>query len=193
MPRYQKGFSLIEVMIVLVIAGIALALAVPSFTGSIDRSKRFGTVEDIYSAVRSARAEAANGFTETVICASADGSTCRDENIWEDGWIVFRDDGSGGGTARNMARDPNEPLAALSGPAPSGITVRTVNFTNSGAVAFNASGQASDRGTFTVCGSLGAANSSAVVLNRSGQPRLAVDSGGDGTVDNDAGANITCP
>ena len=49
MKRREKGFSLIELMIVLVIIGIIAAIGIPNFLDALDRSKQRATVGEIRS------------------------------------------------------------------------------------------------------------------------------------------------
>jgi len=49
MKRREKGFSLIELMIVLVIIGIIVAIGIPNFLDALDRSKQRATVGEIRS------------------------------------------------------------------------------------------------------------------------------------------------
>lgn len=56
-PTYQ-GFTLIEVMIVVVIAGVLLTLAVPSFRETMDRNRLKAAVENLNGDLQFARSEA---------------------------------------------------------------------------------------------------------------------------------------
>lgn len=192
----QRGFTLIELMIVIVMVAILATIAAPSFQDSISRNKRQSSLEETFNMLRKARGEAAAKSTNSAACASEDSSTCSGDNTWESGYIVFLDNGLDGGTAGDGVRDPNEPLMKVGEAAPPGITIRGVNFPNDGVVAFNPQGTTGDRGTFQICDSRGGAGrASAVILNRSGQPRIATDEDGDGPVNTDAGPgnNVGCP
>jgi type IV fimbrial biogenesis protein FimT len=76
----QRGFTLIEVLIVIALIGILLALAAPSF-GTFTASQRVKTASfDLYAALSFARSEAIKRrVTVTVAAAGGD---------WKDGWTV---------------------------------------------------------------------------------------------------------
>lgn len=71
----NNGFTLIELMIAIAVAGILLAVALPSFTGLIER-KRIGAVaEVVVSQLQYARSEAIKSSRDITVEFLADGST----------------------------------------------------------------------------------------------------------------------
>ncbi len=80
-----RGWTLLEVMVVLAITGITLSLAVPSFQGMIARNRLTTNVNDFLVAVNMARSEAGKiGATVSVqATAGADGA-----NEFGPGWCV---------------------------------------------------------------------------------------------------------
>lgn len=191
----EGGFSLIELMIVVVMITILVAVSGPSFVESLARNKRQSALSDTLSMLTLARSEAAIRATRIVACASEDQSSCTDTGEWENGYLLFVDNGEGGGTASNFERDGTEEIVFIGEPMPLGITLRSASFADASVIAFSPQGTALERGTFQICDKYGVSEANAIILNRSGQPRLAIDENNDGVVNSDAGAatNVGCP
>lgn len=92
--RTQSGFTLYELMIVLLIVGIVLSYGIPNMTQFRQNSRMTSTANDLHSSFHLARSEAARAKTNITVCASAnsmaDSPACGGE--FEAGWIVFEDD-----------------------------------------------------------------------------------------------------
>src|SRR6185503_740669 len=88
----QRGFSIIELVIVATIVGVLAAMAMPTL-GSLVRDQRIKTaVSDINASIIYARSEAIKRNTTVAICAkNADGSGCGNTTNWGVGWIGFGD------------------------------------------------------------------------------------------------------
>jgi type IV fimbrial biogenesis protein FimT len=85
----SKGFTLIELMIVLVIFGIVLVLAVPGFSSIFLSARLSNYATELVSTVYLARGEAIKRNAPVTLCASEDGVACSDTNDWGQGWIVL--------------------------------------------------------------------------------------------------------
>ncbi len=88
----NAGFSLIELMVTIAILAILLAIAFPSFEGSMRSNRLATTTNELLASVSLARSEAIKNTHGAGICASADGLTC--SNDWNLGWLVWADGGN---------------------------------------------------------------------------------------------------
>ncbi len=193
----QRGVTLIELMIVVSIAALLLMISAPSFNESIRRNRIQSQLGDMASTVSYARSEAVVRGVPVSICASNNGANCAGGS-WEDGWIVFADDGNGA-TAGNGILDGLEQVLRIHGAAPARVVMSARNFPSATSITFISSGRMSvdTGGTFLVCDERGVNDAQALVVNVSGQPRLVIrdiSGGHPGTIRDDRGNVITaCP
>lgn len=102
---HQKGFTLIELMVVVAIIGILVTLAIPSFVGLIAKASVSKAVNNFISDTRYARGEAMRRGKSVSICRSNDPTAnppvCgAGQGLavlgWASGWVVFSDENSNG-------------------------------------------------------------------------------------------------
>jgi len=86
-----SGFSLIELMATLMVAGILLAVGVPSFNQFMANSRMAAATNDLVSALYAARTEAIKRNQAVTLCPSTDGATCAAAGDLKAGWIAFVD------------------------------------------------------------------------------------------------------
>lgn len=109
-PCRQRGFTLLELAIVVVIAAILLTLAVPSFNALIQGSRIDGDASALVSDLMLARSEAIKRRGQVALCASTGGATC-DTNDWSLGWLVYMDADSDGTLTSATIDCPPTPTA----------------------------------------------------------------------------------
>jgi len=85
----NRGFTLLELMILIAVLAILLSVAVPSFLSAIQNSRMTAQANDLITAFQLARSEALKRKRPISVCSSSDGATCGGD--WEDGWIVVLD------------------------------------------------------------------------------------------------------
>lgn len=93
--QYSSGFTMIELAIVMVIVGILMAIAVPSFRYVTTANRITAEVNGLLGDMQFARAEAIKEGRPVVVCASANSTaaapTCSNANTWHTGWIICSD------------------------------------------------------------------------------------------------------
>ena len=92
--RRCKGYTLVELIIVVSVIGVIASYAVPGFRGMIDLAQYNGAAETLAESLSIARNEAVFNGKKVMVCATddptADGAVCSvDQSNWDNGWIVF--------------------------------------------------------------------------------------------------------
>jgi type IV fimbrial biogenesis protein FimT len=87
--RQGRGFTAIELLIVLTIAGILLAIAVPNFADFLQRYRTTTAANEILRTLSMARSRALATGERVAIAPTADGN-------WSAGWRVFIDSDNDG-------------------------------------------------------------------------------------------------
>lgn len=97
----NKGFSLIEMLIVIVIIGILSSIAIPAFQSFVFTSRIATYTSALHGALLLARSEAIKRGLPVVLCRSTtsetttptctNGSSAGANTGWGDGWIIFAD------------------------------------------------------------------------------------------------------
>lgn len=118
-----KGFTLVELIVTIAIVAILLAVALPSFEGSM-RSNRVATASnELLASIALARSEAMQSPGGAAICTTSNGTACNGAS-WNDGWMVWIDmngDGSPTGVNDRVVRHVAAlPKVAFSAAAPGG-------------------------------------------------------------------------
>lgn len=192
----QRGFTLIELIVTLVVASILLTMAVPGFTALIKNNRMTAQVNGLVVSLNLARSEAVKrGVSVTVCKRNSAGDDCNNAGDWQDGWIVFIDD--------DMDADHSETNVDGDGDVDTGEEIlrvmpalaggNTLAFGNN-RVTFDSRGfSVGFNGSFRLCDDRGAEDASGLIVSNTGRVRQAVDSNGDGTVEDGSGNNITCP
>ena len=91
LPKSSTGYTLLELMITLTVAGILMGVAVPSFTSVIDSNRLTTYANDLVTALNYARSEAIKRNLRISLCKSTTGLSCTTSSNWAQGWIIFTD------------------------------------------------------------------------------------------------------
>lgn len=164
--RPDRGFTLIELLVVVVVVAILLAVAAPSFVGSINENETRTQALRLASSLNLARSEAARENVRVALCPTTDSATCSDDEAdFRAGWLVYadRDD-------NNTLTDEAELIQVYEG-LPAGYFVVTKNANNR--LSFFPDGSTSGEEVLTTCPP-GGDNTRAwsVVMRPVGSPRV---------------------
>jgi len=152
-PR-SRGFTLMELITTLAIAGIMVTLAVPSFSEVIKNNRLITQENDFVTTLNLARSEAIRRSGRITVCKSSNQVSCSGAGGWEQGWIVFNDVNNDG-----VVTNPATNVLRVHGSLSSGVTlhgdanlVDYVSYVSSGATQkFVGGASATQPGVLVMC------------------------------------------
>lgn len=163
--KWCSGFSVVELMAILAIVGIALSIGIPSFRSMIQSQRLATATNALFMSVNLARSEAIHRGTRVDLVP-------KDGLKWNNGWVVFIDENN------NQRPDADEIIVyshdALDRemqitPSFTDSKVQYIAFNGTGRTRTNASSQTSQSGNWLL--ELGP-QSRKIVINFLGRPRV---------------------
>ena len=164
--RPNRGFTLIELMIVLVILSVVLVVAIPSYQTIGLRTKLRASVNEVVSSAYLARGEAIKRNAQMRMCIAeikpgadscevAGDCTCKESGTWDEGWLVM---------------DPNDTVMKY---RQSVDDIRIFEEGGVHTILFQPSGVASTAANLTICRPEGGGSVEArrVIIAATGRPR----------------------
>jgi type IV fimbrial biogenesis protein FimT len=85
--KHSAGFTIIEIMIVIVVLAVLVTIAIPNLRQINQKSRVKNVSQSLTSAFVLARSEAVKRAAEVAVCVSSDGVNCTGTN-WVDGFLV---------------------------------------------------------------------------------------------------------
>ena len=179
---HNEGFTLIELMVTISIAGIMVSMAVPSFTDALRNNRLSTYANDFLSSLILARSEAIKRGVSVTVRKSVE--------QWEDGWTVFVDDNADG------QLNADEKIIHSHGALPATFTLRgNGNFTHF--VRYLSSGASSTTGSFMLCDNKDNNDlaepytSRLLIINNVGRIRMAEDANANGLYEKSLNNEVT--
>ena len=98
MVTVSKGFTLLELIIIIAILGITMAIAAPGLSTMMANNRISSDASDFAAALQFAKAEAVARVNRVIVCKKNTTSNgCITSGDWSQGWIVFSDNNANGG------------------------------------------------------------------------------------------------
>lgn len=147
----NKGFTLVELMIVLAIGSILMSMAIPSFTSTIKNNRLTTQANELISSLNYARSEAIRRGASVTL-----NSTSTNTN-WHSGWTI--DDNTTATIRNHEAFDGNSTLVA-------GGSVNSVTYLGTGFIS------GSSTITYTLCDDRTGETGRTISISLTGRPSV---------------------
>lgn len=104
--RGSRGLSLVQLLVTLLVLAVCMAVALPGFSGLMDRQRAAGARHLLSSHFAWARMTAIQRNATVALCPSSDGRHCTPGADWSDGWMSFlaQDDSAQAPAQRDILR-----------------------------------------------------------------------------------------
>jgi len=158
-----SGFTLIELMVVVAIAGMAMAFAIPAMGTFIKNERLVTQINTLVGHLAYARNEAVTLRQQVILCASGNMTSCSGTD-WAAGWILFID--ADNSSTFNTGEQILRAKATLEG---SGTTLNSS--TGSMIIYDNRGFSPNSNGVFSLCDDRGAANVRSISITNTGRVR----------------------
>ncbi|MFV7782854.1 GspH/FimT family pseudopilin [Shewanella marisflavi] len=151
MMNKKNGFTLVELMVTIVVAGIILTIGLPSLISAYESVRVNRSVERIHNLMSFARNQAISYGTTVNVCPFATATSCGTGTDWKRGIRVYLTD-AGGAEKELRAIDSFNSEDSVKGSG-SLITFRADGLSSGGSIIYCPSGKASDSQSVTISSS----------------------------------------
>lgn len=163
--NHCTGFTLVELLSTIAIVSVVLGLGAPLFKATLTTSRLTTSINAMAGTLAYTRSEAVKRNQHVVLCKSLEGTQCTREGDWRHGWLVYVD------INRNRSLDDNEPILGTHSLAQS-IEVDYRAFGSRHYLVYRPSGMTRTNGTFTFCDPNYPETAKALIITKTGRPRL---------------------
>ncbi|WP_421621618.1 GspH/FimT family pseudopilin [Alkalilimnicola ehrlichii] len=168
---YSHGLTLIELMIMVVVATILLGIGIPALGHLVEHTRLTTTTNQLLTALHVTRSEAIRRGHAVTLCTSKDGFTCTSDTLWHEGWLLYENP-----TRTGHPSSPEAILQVENGWADQNVTA-TSNQPVSQYITYDGLGQSKRlsgallMGTIKICGK--SDKGRAIIISSAGRPRVA--------------------
>ncbi|MGN7612954.1 GspH/FimT family pseudopilin [Magnetococcales bacterium HHB-1] len=190
----EQGFTLVELLVVLSIAGTLLTLIIPAYQSLIQSNQLIARINTFTGALNLARSEAIRRAQPVTVCASSEGNDCESDTNWEEGWIVFANTAQiGNNSVNSLDRDDDseDTLLKTYPPLDNNLTLRGTNGLFERRAVFYPTGQVTGRGTFFLCNEEDINTAKGIIINFQGRIRVASDNNANSLIEDASGGDIS--
>lgn len=167
--QIQAGFTMMELMVVVAIAGILASLAAPTFTGFINSTKQSSITSQIYGDLNRARSEAIKRNSRVLFCKrDSNGTGCVNGTQYHtSGWLVCYDTNNDDACDTGSTTTPN-PIVLHAAPSNMTLVLTRADGTTT-PIRFNPNGtQGTAAATLTITGNWSGSTAQAVNIAATG-------------------------
>lgn len=135
-----RGFTLIELMLVIVLIAIFAAIGIPTYRSVTTSNRMAAEMNALVGDMQLARSEAIKRGQDTTVCASTDKTSCAGASTqsWTSGWVVL------------APATTSNPLLRVHAALQGGDTLTSNGTTSPGAITFDRNGFSRDAQTLTL-------------------------------------------
>ncbi len=159
-----SGFTLVELMVVVAIAGMVMAFAIPAMGTFIKNERLVTQINTLVGHLAYARSEAVTRRQQVILCASSPPLTSCSGTNWADGWILFID------ADNDSTFDAGELILRAKAPL-EGIGTTLVSTAGSMVIYDNRGFSPNANGVFSLCDDRGAAHVKSISITNTGRVR----------------------
>ena len=139
--KKHSGFTLVELMVVVAIAGIAMAFAIPAMGTFIKNERLVTQINTLVGHLAYARSEAVTRRQQVILCASGNMTSCSGTD-WAAGWILFIDADNSSTFNGELILRAKAPLAGIG---------TTLNSSTGSMIIYDNRGFSPNSGVFSLC------------------------------------------